>query len=76
MRKHARLLASGADACGRFDSPARANHGRPGGRPERFDDGYPLRDLPLLLGDFLILRLLELTGQKREDMYTRYTNLK
>ena len=30
----------------------------------------------LLLGDFLILRLLELTGQKREDMYTRYTNLK
>jgi hypothetical protein len=24
----------------------------------------------------LILRLLELTHQKREDMYTRYTNMK
>src|SRR5580700_11760299 len=30
----------------------------------------------LLLGDLLILRLLELTNQKREDMYTRYTNMK
>jgi len=24
----------------------------------------------------LVLRLLELTHQKREDMYTRYTNMK
>jgi hypothetical protein len=24
----------------------------------------------------LVLRLLELTNQKREDMYTRYTNMK
>jgi hypothetical protein len=30
----------------------------------------------LLFGDLLILRLLELTDQKREDMYTRYTNMK
>ena len=30
----------------------------------------------LLFGDFLVLRLLELTNQKREDMYTRYTNMK
>ena len=30
----------------------------------------------LLLGDLLVLRLLELTNQKREDMYTRYTNMK
>ena len=30
----------------------------------------------LLFGDFLVLRLLELTHQKREDMYTRYTNMK
>jgi 6-phospho-3-hexuloisomerase len=30
----------------------------------------------LLLGDFLVLRLLQLTHQKREDMYTRYTNMK
>jgi 6-phospho-3-hexuloisomerase len=30
----------------------------------------------LLFGDLLILRLLELTSQKREDMYTRYTNMK
>jgi 6-phospho-3-hexuloisomerase len=30
----------------------------------------------LLLGDLLVLRLLELTQQKREDMYTRYTNMK
>ena len=30
----------------------------------------------LLFGDLLILRLLELTHQKREDMYTRYTNMK
>jgi hypothetical protein len=30
----------------------------------------------LLMGDLLILRLLELTNQKREDMYTRYTNMK
>ena len=30
----------------------------------------------LLFGDLLILRLLELTGQQREDMYTRYTNMK
>ncbi len=30
----------------------------------------------LLFGDLLILRLLELTNQKREDMYTRYTNMK
>jgi 6-phospho-3-hexuloisomerase len=30
----------------------------------------------LLFGDFLVLRLLELTQQKREDMYTRYTNMK
>jgi hypothetical protein len=28
------------------------------------------------LGDLLVLRLLELTDQKREDMYTRYTNMK
>jgi hypothetical protein len=28
------------------------------------------------LGDLLVLRLLELTNQKREDMYTRYTNMK
>src|SRR6478672_6920760 len=30
----------------------------------------------LLFGDLLVLRLLELTNQKREDMYTRYTNMK
>jgi 6-phospho-3-hexuloisomerase len=30
----------------------------------------------LLFGDFLVLRLLELTHQEREDMYTRYTNMK
>jgi 6-phospho-3-hexuloisomerase len=30
----------------------------------------------LLFGDLLVLRLLELTSQKREDMYTRYTNMK
>ena len=30
----------------------------------------------LLFGDLLVLRLLELTGQQREDMYTRYTNMK
>jgi 6-phospho-3-hexuloisomerase len=30
----------------------------------------------LLFGDLLVLRLLELTHQTREDMYTRYTNLK
>jgi 6-phospho-3-hexuloisomerase len=30
----------------------------------------------LLFGDLLVLRLLELTQQKREDMYTRYTNMK
>jgi 6-phospho-3-hexuloisomerase len=30
----------------------------------------------LLFGDLLVLRLLELTNQLREDMYTRYTNLK
>jgi 6-phospho-3-hexuloisomerase len=30
----------------------------------------------LLFGDVLVLRLLELTNQKREDMYTRYTNMK
>jgi hypothetical protein len=30
----------------------------------------------MLLGDLLVLRLLELTHQKREDMYTRYTNMK
>ena len=30
----------------------------------------------LVLGDLLGLRLLELTNQKREDMYTRYTNMK
>jgi 6-phospho-3-hexuloisomerase len=30
----------------------------------------------LLFGDFLVLRLLEVTHQKREDMYTRYTNMK
>jgi 6-phospho-3-hexuloisomerase len=30
----------------------------------------------LLFGDLLVLRLLELTNQEREDMYTRYTNMK
>ena len=30
----------------------------------------------LLFGDLLVLRLLELTNQKPEDMYTRYTNMK
>ena len=30
----------------------------------------------LLFGDLLVLRLLELTNQKLEDMYTRYTNMK
>jgi 6-phospho-3-hexuloisomerase len=30
----------------------------------------------LLFGDLLVLRLLELTHQQREDMYTRYTNMK
>jgi 6-phospho-3-hexuloisomerase len=30
----------------------------------------------LLFGDLLVLRLLELSHQKREDMYTRYTNMK
>ena len=30
----------------------------------------------LLLGDLLVLRLLELTHQTRGDMYTRYTNMK
>jgi 6-phospho-3-hexuloisomerase len=30
----------------------------------------------LLFGDLLVLRLLELTNQSREDMYTRYTNMK
>jgi 6-phospho-3-hexuloisomerase len=29
----------------------------------------------LLFGDLLVLRLLELTKQTREDMYTRYTNM-
>jgi 6-phospho-3-hexuloisomerase len=30
----------------------------------------------LLFGDLLVLRLLELTNQKPEDMYTQYTNMK
>jgi 6-phospho-3-hexuloisomerase len=30
----------------------------------------------LVFGDLLVLRLLELTDQTREDMYTRYTNMK
>jgi D-arabinose 5-phosphate isomerase GutQ len=38
--------------------------------------GTPYQASLLLLSDLLILRLLELTGQKREDMYTRYTNMK
>ena len=38
--------------------------------------GTPYEASLLLLGDLLVLRLLELTHQKREDMYTRYTNMK
>jgi hypothetical protein len=38
--------------------------------------GTPYEAALLLFGDLLILRLLELTHQKREDMYTRYTNMK
>jgi 6-phospho-3-hexuloisomerase len=38
--------------------------------------GTPYEASLLLLGDLLILRLLELTRQKPEDMYTRYTNMK
>ena len=38
--------------------------------------GTPYEASLLLFGDLLILRLLELTHQKREDMYTRYTNMK
>lgn len=30
----------------------------------------------LLFGDLLVLRLLELTNQKLDDMHTRYTNMK
>jgi 6-phospho-3-hexuloisomerase len=30
----------------------------------------------LLFGDLLVVRLLELTNQRREDMYARYTNMK
>jgi hypothetical protein len=38
--------------------------------------GTPYESALLLYGDFLVLRLLELSNQKREDMYTRYTNMK
>lgn len=38
--------------------------------------GTPYEASLLLFGDLLVLRLLELTHQKREDMYTRYTNMK
>ena len=38
--------------------------------------GTPYEAALLLFGDLLVLRLLELTNQKREDMYTRYTNMK
>ena len=38
--------------------------------------GTPYEASLLVLGDLLVLRLLELTGQKREDMYSRYTNMK
>jgi len=38
--------------------------------------GTPYEASLLLFGDLLVLRLLELTNQKREDMYTRYTNMK
>lgn len=38
--------------------------------------GTPYEASLLLFGDLLVLRLLELTDQKREDMYTRYTNMK
>jgi 6-phospho-3-hexuloisomerase len=38
--------------------------------------GTPYEASLLLFGDLLVLRLLGLTHQKREDMYTRYTNMK
>ena len=38
--------------------------------------GTPYEASLLLFGDLLVLRLLELTHQKREGMYTRYTNMK
>jgi hypothetical protein len=38
--------------------------------------GTPYEAFLLLFGDLLVLRLLELTHQKREDLYTRYTNMK
>jgi 6-phospho-3-hexuloisomerase len=47
-----------------------------GTSPSVLTMGTPYEASLLLFGDLLVLRLLELTGQKREDMYTRYTNMK
>ena len=44
--------------------------------PSALTMGTPYEAALLLFGDLLVLRLLELTHQKREDMYTRYTNMK
>jgi hypothetical protein len=38
--------------------------------------GTPYETSLLLFGDLLVLRLLELTHQTREDLYGRYTNMK
>jgi 6-phospho-3-hexuloisomerase len=38
--------------------------------------GTPYEATLLLFGDLLVLRLLELSHQAREAMYTRYTNMK
>jgi len=47
-----------------------------GSSPSVLTMGTPYEASLLLFGDLLVLRLLELTNQKREDMYTRYTNMK
>jgi 6-phospho-3-hexuloisomerase len=47
-----------------------------GAGPSVLTMGTPYEASLLLFGDLLVLRLLELTRQKREDMYTRYTNMK
>ena len=47
-----------------------------GSSPGILTMGTPYEASLLLFGDLLVLRLLELTHQKREDMYTRYTNMK
>jgi hypothetical protein len=47
-----------------------------GSSPSVLTMGTPYEAALLLFGDLLVLRLLELTNQKREAMYTRYTNMK